>query len=56
MERVPDTAMLEKLGFAATWFPMKLEIELKGVEGPIEVQLVDKKHDIFGKVESTWKE
>jgi hypothetical protein len=30
-------------------------MEAKGVE-KVEVQLVDKKHDLFGKVESAWKE
>jgi hypothetical protein len=56
MERVPDAAAIEKLGYVATWFPMKFEVELKGVEGPLEVQLSEKKNDLFGKVESPWKE
>jgi hypothetical protein len=56
MERVPDAAAVEKLGYIATWFPMKFEAELKGVEGPLEVQLTEKKHDIVGKIESPWRE
>ncbi len=56
MQLVLDAAGVEKVGYGATWFPLNFEAELQGVEGPLEVQLSDKKHDLFGKVESAWKE
>lgn len=56
MELVPDMGTIEKLGWIATWAPIKFERELNGVEGPIEVQLSEKKHDIFGKIDSPWRE
>jgi hypothetical protein len=56
MPLVQDTDGLQKKGYEACWSPLDAEIDLKGEKGPIEVQLVDKKHDIFGKIESDWKE
>ena len=35
--------------------PLDLSFDVKG-QGPVEVQLVMKTHDFFGKIESTWKE
>ena len=49
--------MLEKHGWPAAWFPLDTTVETKEKPGTeVEVQLVDKKHDLFGKVESDWKE
>ncbi len=42
-------------GWLAVWFPLDLTLETKGVTDA-EVQLVEKKHDLFGKIESTWRE
>jgi hypothetical protein len=56
MPLVQDTDGLQKKGYEACWSPLDAEIDLKGEKGPIEVQLVDKKHDVFGKIESDWKE
>jgi hypothetical protein len=42
-------------GWLAVWFPLDLELDVKGA-GEVEVQLVDEKHKLFGKVESAWKE
>jgi hypothetical protein len=55
---IQDTAGLQnpKLGYQATWFPLDVEMDLKGEKGAIEVQLSEKKHDLFGKIESEWKE
>ena len=39
----------------ASWFPLDLEVPLKGEKNAIEVQLLEKKHDLFGKIESEWK-
>ena len=50
-----DTAILAK-GYDVAWFPLDLDAPLKNEKGAIEVQLVEKKHDIFGKIESDWKE
>ena len=42
---------------ARSWHPLDLSIELKSVpEEGIEVQLVEKKNKLFGKIESAWKD
>ena len=41
--------------YADCWRPLDLEIELKKDEGPLEVQLVEKKNKLFGSIESDWK-
>jgi hypothetical protein len=58
-EKMPvlsGTEGIEKYGWEATWFPLDCEIDLKLEKNPIEVQLVEKRHDLFGKIESAWKE
>lgn len=55
MPLVSGTEGIEKHGWEATWFPLELTLDLKQDKDPIEVQLIDKKHDLFGKVESAWK-
>lgn len=42
-------------GWLDVWFPLDLEIDTKGVTDA-EIQLVDEKNKLFGKVESAWKE
>ncbi|MCY2961511.1 MAG: hypothetical protein NTY35_15215 [Planctomycetota bacterium] len=42
-------------GWLDVWFPLDLEFDAKGA-GDVEIQLVDEKHKLFGKVESAWKE
>ena len=42
------------MGWEAVWFPLDLALDVKG-QGEVEVQLVDKKHELFGKLESEWK-
>jgi hypothetical protein len=54
MAPVMSTDTIEKLGFESTWFPLDLEVDVKG-QGEVEVQLFEKKHDLFGKIESDWK-
>ena len=57
-EKMPvlqGTEGIEKFGWEATWFPLELELDLRQEKDPIEVQLIDKRHDLFGKVESAWK-
>ena len=54
MPSLQDSQVLEKLGFPAAWFPLDVQVETKGVTD-VEVQLVDKKHELFGKIESAWK-
>jgi hypothetical protein len=56
MAVVQDTDGLQKKGYEACWSPLDIEIDLKGEKGAVEVQLSEKKHDIFGKIESDWKE
>lgn len=58
-ERMPLAAGVEILntkGFGAAWAPLDLVLEAKGAGENAELQLVDKKHDLFGKIESDWKE
>jgi len=38
-----------------TWFPLDLTIEMKADLAEVEVQLTEKKHKLFGKIESEWK-
>ncbi|MBK7644023.1 MAG: hypothetical protein IPJ19_13395 [Planctomycetes bacterium] len=55
---VADYSTIENkdLSWPAVWFPLDLEADTKDKGGGLEVQLVQKKHDLFGKVESPWKE
>lgn len=55
MPKVLDNEGITKLGWDAPWSPLDLSFDVKG-QGPVEVQLVMKTHDFFGKIESTWKE
>ena len=58
-EKMPvlqGTEGIEKFGWEATWFPLELTIDMHQDKDPIEVQLTDKRSDLFGKVESAWKE
>jgi hypothetical protein len=54
MTGIVDTDLLYKVGWEAAWSP--LDLEFKAAGDKIELQLVDKKHDLFGKIESAWKE
>lgn len=56
MPALLDTEGLSKYGRDAAWSPLDLVLVLKGEKGPIEVQLTEKKHDLFGKIESDWRE
>ena len=49
-----DTMEVAKKGWNVTWFPKDLAIDVKGVEGAVEVQLTEKKHSMFGKITSEW--
>ena len=44
------------LGWISLWFPLDLETETKDKGNQFEVQLTQKKHDLFGKIESAWKD
>jgi len=50
-----DQDTLAKLKAPAAWFPLDVEVPLKGEKSAVEVQLVEKKHELFGKIESEWK-
>lgn len=54
MPMIQDNEGIVKLGWDAVWFPLDLALDVKG-QGEVEVQIVDKKHDLFGKLESEWK-
>jgi hypothetical protein len=55
-DRVMSSDQLDKLGWAAGWFPRDLIMTLKGAPEAVEVQLFEKKNKLFGKVTSDWKE
>lgn len=58
-ERMPMAAgnqIINEKGWGAPWSPLDLVLEAKGAGEGAELQLVDKKHDLFGKIESEWKE
>jgi len=55
MPKVLDNEGITKLGWDAPWSPLDLTFDVKG-QGAVEVQLVLKAHDFFGKIESNWKE
>ena len=46
-------ATVEKHGWQGMWKPITDTVPLK--EAEVEVQLVEKKNKLFGKVESDWK-
>jgi hypothetical protein len=43
-------------GWDAAWFPLDFTMDAKDGGDAVEVQLIEKKHDFFGKIESAWKE
>ena len=45
-----------KYGWAAAWAPLDLVITKKGKVEESELQLIEKKNKLFGKIESDWKE
>lgn len=55
MPKVLDNVAIDKLGWDAPWSPLDLVLDVKG-QGEVEVQLLLKAHDFFGKIESNWKE
>ena len=56
MPKLVDTDPMYSEGWIVAWFPRDLVLEVGEVEGPVEVQLTQKKHKLFGKIESAWKE
>jgi len=58
-ERLPiagDVEVINKQGWDVPWSPMDLVLDVKSAGPEVEFQLVLKKHDLFGKIESNWKE
>ena len=55
MDLVLDQQVITDTGdWAVAWFPRDLEVRNKAGE-EVEVQLVEKKNKLFGKIESVWK-
>jgi len=44
-----------KYQYVDAWHPLTHTVEMRGASGEIEVQLVEKKNALFGKIESEWK-
>ena len=42
-------------GWSKVWFPLDCEFEVNN-ENAVELQLTEKKNELFGKLESDWKE
>ena len=56
MDGVTDQATSGDTGWwTQVWFPYDLELEKRNAEDRVEVQLTEKKHKLFGKVESDWQ-
>jgi len=55
MPRILDNQGITDFGWGASWFPLDVKLPAPNVDA-VEVQLTDKKHPLFGKVESAWKE
>lgn len=51
-----DTDPIYEQGFGVAWFPRDLQMPLPHGAGEIEVQLSERKHRFFGKIESDWRE
>lgn len=56
MPALLDTDPMYSEGWHVAWFPRDLRLPLPPGTGKIEVQLAEKKHKLFGKIESGWKE
>lgn len=57
MPAITDQETLYKRGnqgWIDVWFPLDMQIDANGA-GDVELQLIDDKHKLFGKVESDWK-
>lgn len=54
MPMVMDQNQISELGWGSAWFPLDLGLEKDADETEIEVQLVEKKNKLFGKIESDW--
>lgn len=56
MKRAGSQEEITENGWAVAWFPYDLTIENKNKnKKKVEVQLIEKKNKLFGKVESDWK-
>lgn len=55
MPAVMDQNELGAEFWNAVWFPLDLELDLRGSHEAIEVQLTEAKNKLFGKIESPWK-
>jgi hypothetical protein len=54
-EKMGLLSMIEE-EWADAWFPLSTELQKRAAETDVEVQVVMKKHKLFGKVESSWRE
>ncbi len=56
MKALVDTDPIYEKGYGVAWFPLDLTIHVQpGPEG-VDVQLVEKKNKLFGKVQSEWRD
>lgn len=56
MDIVLDNDGINKHGWGAAWMPLDTTVKMNvGSDDAIEVQLVEKKNALFGKIESDWK-
>lgn len=57
-ERMPlvlDQSTVNEKGMAVAWYPLDMTIEHGLGTDEVEIQLTEKKHALFGKLESSWK-
>jgi len=55
MPIVLDQSTVNEKGLAVAWYPMDLELKHDFGTVEVEVQVSEKKHPLFGKLESSWK-
>ncbi len=54
MQLVFDDFSLADVGYDKAWFPLDVTITHRWGGEPVEVQLIQKKSELFGKIESEW--
>ncbi len=55
MPSILDRDSLFDQGFGAAWYPLDLELDKRKPGEEVELMLLEKKHKLFGKIESDWK-
>ncbi len=55
MDTVRDYESIQNEGLQIAWFPLDIELKKRTDDEEVEVQLIEKKNKLFGKLESSWR-